>query len=67
MRLEGLQGDVLHVNEPSFLLCNATKVELHELRTYLRGISSSGSSSHELRTDFPPQVNIWLGQDTYMK
>ena len=36
MRLEGLQGDVLHVNEPSFLLCNATGVELHELRTYER-------------------------------
>ncbi len=30
MRLEGLQGDVLHVNEPSFFLCNATGVELHE-------------------------------------
>ena len=63
-RLGGVRGDVVHVNEPSFLLCNATGVELHELRTYLSGISSSGSSSHELRTDFPPQIKSWLGEET---
>ena len=63
-RLGGVRGDVIHVNEPSFLLCNATGVELHELRTYLRGISSSGSSSREnpLLTDFPSHIKSWLGE-----
>jgi hypothetical protein len=53
-----MRGDMIHVNEPSFLLSNVTGVELHELRTYMRGISSSGSSSPEnaLRTDFPSHI-----------
>ncbi|KAL3810863.1 hypothetical protein ACHAXA_005863 [Cyclostephanos tholiformis] len=63
-RLGGVRGDVVHMNEPTFLLDNATGVELHELRTYLRGISHSSSSPHGLRTDFPSQVKSWLGENT---
>jgi hypothetical protein len=64
-RLGGVRGDVVHINEPTYLPGNATGVELHELKTYLRGISSSSPSSRGLRTDFPSHVRSWLGEDTY--
>jgi len=62
-RLGGVRGGpVVHPVEPTSVSCNATGGELHELRSYLSGISSSLSPKHALSTDFPPPLRSWLGE-----
>ena len=57
-RIGGVRGNVIHTIEPSFLMCNATGGELHELRSYLAGISMFET----LTSDFPPHLKKWLGE-----
>ena len=61
-RLGGVRGDVIHTIEPSFLLCNVTAGSLHDLKTYLSGISSQISGDNKLNTDFPAHLQNWLGE-----
>jgi len=55
-RIGGVRGTVLHTIEPSLIPYNISGGELHELRTYLRGISS------KLNTNFPLKLRRWLGE-----
>lgn len=59
-RIGGVRGTVLHTIEPSLIPFNVSGGELHELRTYLQGISSTASS--ELNTNFPLKLRRWLGE-----
>jgi len=59
-RIGGVRGTVLHTIEPSLIQFNVTGGELHELRTYLRGISSIAFT--ELNTNFPLKLRRWLGE-----
>ena len=59
-RIGGVRGTVLHTIEPSLIQFNVSGGELHELRTYLRGISSTTST--ELNTNFPLKLRRWLGE-----
>jgi hypothetical protein len=70
-RLGGVRGNVMHTIEPLYLPVNGTinGMELHELKSYLSGISSTISSSSDyqdvaLSTDFPLQMKSWLGEAT---
>lgn len=70
-RLGGVRGNVIHTIEPLYLPVNGASngMELHELRNYLSGISTTISSSeyhHDgaLSTDFPIQMKSWLGEST---
>jgi len=60
-RLGGVRGNVIHTIDPSFLLCNVSGAELHELGTYLSGLSLL-SPKHTLSTDFSSQMKSWLGE-----
>ena len=59
-RIGGVRGTVLHTIEASLIPYNVSGGELHELRTYLRGISST--ASYELNTNFPLTLRRWLGE-----
>ena len=70
-RLGGVRGNVIHTIEPLYLPVNDTNngMELHELKSYLSGISSTISSSARseevaLSTDFSLQMKSWLGEAT---
>ena len=45
-RIGGVGGDVVHWIEPTHVLCNATGVQLHELRSYINGLSATSPDLH---------------------